>query len=77
MTDWQAIESAPKDGTAFLAYLRVFSSETRELLFGVTHLVYCDDETGDLHDDCEQGWRLEDYEYWMPLPPPPSDQEKG
>ena len=72
---WQTMDSAPRDGTPFLATVRVFTVTTpgtRSHTHDDTHLIYCDDETGEIHNDCEQGWRLEDYEFWMPLPPPPA-----
>ena len=69
MSDWQPIETAPKDGTPMLATLEVNS------LCGVkwwqTDVVFCDDETGEIHNDCDFGWRLDDYSHWQPLPEPP------
>jgi hypothetical protein len=73
---WRPIESAPRDGALFIATVRVFS-------VGVfshhdMHIVAVDDETGEIADNYEQGWRLEDYEFWRPLPAPPrsADGEK-
>lgn len=71
---WQDISTAPQDGTPFLATTRVFNHLSGRFSHHDTHVIYCDDETGEIHDDCELGWRLEDYEHWMPLPPPPAEE---
>ena len=34
------------------------------------HYVEIDDETGEIAADFEQGWALDDYEFWMPIAPP-------
>ena len=77
MTDlvWRPIESAPRDGTTFLAAVEVMSNKTGAAWWEL-HLVACDDETGNIHHDYDQGWSLDAYTHWMPLPGPPTDREK-
>ena len=70
---WRLIESAPRDGTEFIATVRVFSNNA--FSHHDTHIVAVDDETGELANHYEQGWRLEDYEFWRPLPVPPTGEE--
>ena len=72
---WRPIESAPRDGTTFLAAVEVMSNKTGAAWWEL-HLVACDDETGDVHRDYDQGWSLDAYTHWMPLPGPPTDREK-
>ena len=69
MSEWQPIESAPRDGTQFIATTMVSHIDGRR--WRETHLIWCDDETGEIHHDCEQGWQVDDYAYWQPLPAPP------
>lgn len=68
---WQPIETAPKDGMVFVAGLRVFVGGEPD--HHDVHLISVDPETDDVAADFEQGWRLEDYEFWMPLPAPPAN----
>ncbi|KKC25789.1 hypothetical protein [Sphingomonas sp. SRS2] len=68
---WRPIESAPVDDI-FIAAIRV--RHTNGDTWWERHLIWLDDETGDLHPDCEQGWSISDYELWCPalfpeLPP--------
>jgi hypothetical protein len=60
MSDWQLIETAPKDGTAILSwdgqFRVVIAWSTRDKGWFL-----CDDERGD--------WA--DVTHWMPLPAPP------
>lgn len=72
---WQPIETAPKDGTEFLAY------DIRTRKMDVCEMVYCggdifvprpvqaDGEYGPCTD--EFGCNGADIRFWMPLPPPP------
>ena len=71
MNEWEPIETAPRDGTSFLVTTRVFSSHTGKFLHHDTHIVWIDTDTGEIDIDADQGWPLEAYEFWMPLPPPP------
>ena len=72
---WRPIENAPRDGTEFIATVRVFSNSA--FSHHDTHIVAVDDETGELANHYEQGWRLEDYEFWRPLPAPPTGEGGG
>ena len=72
--EWRPIETAPKDGTKFLATLQVFHSETRKFLRRDTHLLWIDSETGEIDLDADQGWSFTDYELWQPLPALPIEE---
>jgi hypothetical protein len=65
---WLPIETAPDDGTPFLATLPVYNT-AGEFIHHDTHVIAVDEDTGDLVDD--YGWGLGDYQFWMPLPSPP------
>ena len=67
---WQPIETAPRDGTPFIAKAYVSSTKTGAK-WEENHVIWCHDETGEIHSDCEQGWQVDDYSLWMPLPAPP------
>lgn len=72
MHGWQPIETAPRDGTHFLATAIVRNIKT-DARWWETHVIWADDETGEVHPECDHGWsRIEDYSHWMPLPPPPA-----
>lgn len=77
MSEWRLISEAPRDGTLFLACLKVGmwnrAQDTRTE-YWETHIVWVDDETGEIDGDAYQGWSLEDYSHWMPLPPPPETE---
>jgi hypothetical protein len=68
---WRPIESAPRDGTPVMAAVEVFDSTTRQSLGWDMHIIFADDETGQIHNDCEAGWRFDDYTHWLPLPATP------
>lgn len=70
MTDWQPIETAPKDGTNFLAAIEVQNNKTGDLWW--EQHVICVDEDGDIPVDIERGWSFADYTHWMPLPKAPT-----
>jgi hypothetical protein len=71
MTGWQPIATAPKDGTKFLAALCVTNIHAGNSWWEM-HVIWPDDETGEVHSDCEQGWsRIDDYSHWMQLPEAP------
>ena len=77
--EWQPIETAPKDGTPFLAFSADAFYEPREGALGLkstpmlvmawlpsgAHPYPCDD-AGDWHD-----FHNYDPTHWMPLPTPP------
>jgi hypothetical protein len=69
MSEWQPIDTAPKDGTPHLRGLWVNTStgDVWDIDAG-----YIDDHGDflDLFGDV-LGWDVEDYSHWMPLPEPP------
>lgn len=69
--NWQPISSAPRDGQRFLATLRVHHAKDGSFSHHDMHVIAVDDETGEIDPDFDQGWGIEDYEFWMPLPAPP------
>lgn len=66
---WRPIETAPLNDQ-FIAALEVRNNKTGQSWWE-KHLIWIDDETGDVHSDCEQGWGLRDYIYWHPVPASP------
>lgn len=71
---WQPIDTAPRDGTPFIAALWVKHTNGRS--WQETHVVWCDDETGEIDSACDQGWsRVDDYVAWMPIPDLPPIEE--
>lgn len=67
--DWRTMETVPgPHDPPFIAALRVFSKG--EFLRWESHYIALNDETGEIDNDFEQGWRLEDYEVWAPVPVP-------
>ncbi|WP_311269605.1 DUF551 domain-containing protein [Sphingobium sp. WCS2017Hpa-17] len=74
---WQPIETAPRDGTHFLATAIVRNVKT-DARWWETYVIWADDETGEIHPDCDHGWSsIDDYSHWMPLPAPPDAALKG
>ena len=69
---WQPIETAPKDGTRIVAGTRV--NHTSGYSFWDAHVVWFDDEEGEIASDAYQGWAWDDYTHWLPLPTPPEGE---
>lgn len=77
---WREIESAPRDGTVFLAY----DTPTNGVSCGII-LCHWDDEDGYDHDEWPPGWRFTDLSgdcalgcdvrHWMPSPPRPKGRD--
>ena len=67
---WQPIETAPRDGSEFLAVVEV--KNLYGLRWHERRVIWVDEETGDLSEDCDFGWSLDDYTHWMPLPDAPT-----
>ena len=59
MSEWKPIESAPRDGTEFLAYW--FNSKT----YGICHMA----KDGEWSDECDHSTSAPTH--WMELPEPP------
>lgn len=71
MSEWQPIETAPKDATYHVRGLWVHRSDTGERLCWECVAGYID-EYGDFVDHGgDAPWRADDYTHWMPLPEPP------
>lgn len=51
---------------SFIAFVCVHNNETGKE-WVEKHLVWIDEDTGEIAVDCDQGWRLEDYESFIPL----------
>ncbi|WP_333571353.1 hypothetical protein [Sphingomonas sp.] len=66
---WQPIEQAPTDGSPFIAAIEVHNLSGQR--WWEMHMVWIDDETGDIHQDAECGWSLSDYSHFHPAPEPP------
>ena len=69
MTDWQPIETAPKDGTWVLTWTHLAGFDNEYMTMSFDHISDCGWVGGsmkDLHP-----------EYWQPLPEPPMAQIKG
>ncbi len=71
---WRPIESAPKDGTSFLAACEIINTMTKQSWW-VMVVLWCDDETGELDSDCDPGFALDDCSHWMPLPAAPTPEQ--
>jgi hypothetical protein len=78
--EWQPIETAPKDGTEFMAYdmrtkkMDVCIMQDTRAWGWVGCPVQSDGEYGPSED--EFGYHLTDITHWMPLPSPPANQQK-
>jgi len=65
MTQWQPIETAPKDGTHFLAYDGEYIQVCKFMKTGMLAMVWDGEPfSTDENTDC-------DATHWMPLPEPP------
>jgi hypothetical protein len=64
MTEWQPIDTAPKDGTYFLAYWCPTEDEPFVKIYHVCHYA---------HGVIWPSWIIDDDmpTHWMPLPPAP------
>lgn len=68
VSDWQPIETAPKDGTRILIATRSIDGGVQLVAwFGPACAAFYD-ETGDSYIDAT---------HWMPLPSPPQDPQHG
>jgi len=69
MMKWQPIETAPKDGTHFLAYWPEHDLDPHMKQYHVCHYA---------HGAIWPCWITEDDlpTHWMPLPPPPTNEQE-
>jgi hypothetical protein len=77
MSEWQPIETAPKDGTMvlLLEHRRAYSSSTID--FGCFEFIEISDTDGHrIYDWTSNDGRIEEPTHWMPLPTPPSGDAK-
>ncbi len=74
LTKWKPIETAPDDDW-FLAAIEV--SHKSGGRWWEYHVIWLDDETNDVHTDCEQGWSISDYSHWAALPNAPYPLNAG
>ena len=70
---WLPIESAPV-AEPFLAGVYVSNNKTGQRWWEC-HVVWIDDETGEIDSDTDAGWSIRDYSHWQPLPPAPNGGE--
>lgn len=76
MSQWQPIETAPKDETAVFLWGCIEGSPYSRPHIGIDDLVQA------YWDEKAQAWRAIDYEgwvpaptHWMPLPAPPTSEK--
>jgi len=67
---WRPMETAPRDGTPFIAAVLVYVNGVAS--HWDRHIIAADDETGEIPNEMEQGWSFDDYTHWAPLPEPPA-----
>lgn len=73
MTDWQPIETAPRDGTPIIVWdgeirtLTVWGKVSHVPIYGFLEVVGCDFNDTDLMGPQPT--------HWMPLPLPPTNKE--
>ena len=70
MSEWQPIETAPKDGRLHVRGL-IVSSNKRGMRWWEPIAGRIDDDGEFVDHDGNSQWRAEDYTHWMPLPAPP------
>ena len=77
MTEWQLIETAPRDGTRILAYWADSPEHTIIEWFEYAGInisgSWCQRQSG-LGSDC--GYEDAAFSHWMPLPEPPKGEDK-
>ena len=69
MSEWQPIETAPKDGTPILGAIWVSHNDCPRRWD--IYVIGYDAEFDEMNSDFETGWDFEDYSFWQPLPNPP------
>jgi hypothetical protein len=67
--EWQTIETAPKDETSVLLFVRALSGHARYICIGCW--INDDEGKGAWDSDPCVRWPNHDVTHWMPLPTPP------
>lgn len=70
---WRPIETAPIDGTRFIATLQVRDNKTGATWWEPS-VVWMDVDVNELSGDCDTGWPLSSYSHWLPLPGAPAPE---
>lgn len=66
------MESAPRDGTAIIAAVPVYSAQTKQFLHWDRHIVWFDPDAGAIDVEADAGWAWDDYTHWCHLPAAPA-----
>ena len=77
MSDWQPIETAPKDGTQILLFCPVKRHESHPANFIFVGWWFSSSKEIDDGWRADQGWFPSEWlpvTNWMPLPPPPKTE---
>ena len=78
MSEWQPIETAPKDGTKILVFCRHGECEISEWYecWKTNYVLVEGTEYFEKHETLyQEGWNSNGFTHWMPLPEPP-EQDK-
>jgi hypothetical protein len=76
MTEWQPIETAPRDGTKILVFTVHGEIEISDW-YSISHFHYEEAENGlyrKVETCIDEGWNSNMPVCWMPLPPPPIEE---
>lgn len=72
MSEWQSIETAPKDGTHILIYGVADQSPWEPLVYVVKWDLWPDGVNGQWLEAAGDGFYTFEATHWMPLPTPPA-----
>ncbi len=67
-SQWRPIDTLPHPKDAGLFYAAIQTCGINSPVKWEVHLIALDDETHDVHINYDQGWRIENYEFWQPGP---------
>ena len=76
MTQWQPIETAPRDGTAILVYRSDMGVFSAHYVSPCEFIEDGDDEPGWFSTNGHDLSGNDMPTHWMPIPQPPKDQDK-